>query len=74
MLQSDFGISASLDLQSDLKTPSFQYPKEINTLEESLRKQWLDLGLLQREVAKRIGLDESTITNRAGNELYRRFD
>jgi hypothetical protein len=32
MLQSDFGISASLNLQSDVKTPALQYPKRINTL------------------------------------------
>ena len=40
-----------------------QYPKELNTLGDYLRKKRLDLGLLQREVAEQIGVDESTINN-----------
>jgi transcriptional regulator with XRE-family HTH domain len=39
------------------------YPKQINTLGNQLRKRRLDLGLLQREVAERIGVDETTIHN-----------
>jgi transcriptional regulator with XRE-family HTH domain len=40
---------------------SKQYPKEINSLGDHLRKRRLDLGLLQREVAERIGVTEATI-------------
>jgi transcriptional regulator with XRE-family HTH domain len=39
------------------------YPAQIRTLGDHLRARRLDLGLLQREVAKRIACDESTITN-----------
>jgi transcriptional regulator with XRE-family HTH domain len=42
---------------------SKQYPKDINTLGDHIRKKRLDLGLLQREVAEKIGVDESTIYN-----------
>jgi transcriptional regulator with XRE-family HTH domain len=43
------------------KPKSKEYPKGINTLGDHLRKRRLDLGLLQREVAERIGVDETTI-------------
>jgi transcriptional regulator with XRE-family HTH domain len=33
----------------------------LNTIGDHLKKKRLDLGLLQREVAKRIGVDKSTI-------------
>jgi|WetSurMetagenome_2_1015567.scaffolds.fasta_scaffold687262_1 transcriptional regulator with XRE-family HTH domain len=49
-----------------LKSPkplSDQYPKEINTLGDHLRKRRLDLRLLQREVAEKIGVDEMTVNN-----------
>jgi transcriptional regulator with XRE-family HTH domain len=36
------------------------YPKELRTLGDHLRKKRLDLGLLQREVAKRIGVSSAT--------------
>ncbi len=52
----------SLTLKSTKPLPA-QYPKELNTLGDHLRKRRLDLGLLQREVAEQIGVDESTITN-----------
>ena len=39
------------------------YPKEINTLGDHIRKRRFDLGLLQREVAGQIGVDEATIYN-----------
>lgn len=39
------------------------YPTQIRTLGDRLRARRLDLGLLQREVAKRIRCDEATITN-----------
>jgi DNA-binding transcriptional regulator YiaG len=39
------------------------YPKELSTLADHLRKKRLDLGLLQREVAARIGVDPDSICN-----------
>jgi transcriptional regulator with XRE-family HTH domain len=42
---------------------STQYPKEINSLGDHLRKRRLDLGLLQRGVAAKIGVAEATIWN-----------
>jgi transcriptional regulator with XRE-family HTH domain len=52
----------SLTLNSP-KPPSKYYPKEINTLGDHIRKRRLDLGLLQREVAAKIGVDEISICN-----------
>lgn len=42
---------------------SKQYPREINSLGDHLRKRRLDLGFLQREVAEKIGVTEATIWN-----------
>lgn len=39
------------------------YPRELNTLGDRARKRRLDLGLLQREVADRLGVDETTVNN-----------
>ena len=39
------------------------YPTAILTLGDHIRKRRLDLGLLQREVAERIGVTTQTITN-----------
>ena len=39
------------------------YPKQLITLGDHLRKHRLDLGLLQKDVAKKIGVNKSTITN-----------
>jgi transcriptional regulator with XRE-family HTH domain len=50
----------SLKLKST-KPISDQYPKEINTLGDHIRKRRLDLGLLQREVAEKIGVTKATI-------------
>jgi transcriptional regulator with XRE-family HTH domain len=50
----------SLKLKSN-KPLSRQYPKEINTLGEHLRQRRLDLGLLQKEVAGKIGVTAGTI-------------
>jgi DNA-binding transcriptional regulator YiaG len=46
-----------------IKPLSKYYPKEINNLGDHLRKKRLDLGLLQREVAEKIGVNEATVTN-----------
>ena len=35
----------------------------LSTIGDHLRKRRLDLGLLQREVARRIGADEASVTN-----------
>jgi transcriptional regulator with XRE-family HTH domain len=50
----------SLSLKSK-KPISKQYPAGINTLGDHLRRKRLDVGLLQREVAERIGVDATTI-------------
>jgi transcriptional regulator with XRE-family HTH domain len=39
------------------------YPKEVTTLGDAIRKRRLDLGLLQKDVAKIIGCDQTTILN-----------
>jgi transcriptional regulator with XRE-family HTH domain len=43
------------------KPLSDKYPNGINTLGDHLRKRNLDLRLLQKEVAEKIGVDETTI-------------
>ena len=43
------------------------YPREINTLGDHIRNRRLDLKLFQKQVADRIGVDETTITNWEGN-------
>ena len=44
------------------KPPSINYPREINTLGDHIRKRRLDLNLLQKQVADQIGVHEQTIT------------
>lgn len=39
------------------------YPQVLVTIGDHLRKRRLDLGLLQRELAERLGVTESTVTN-----------
>lgn len=39
------------------------YPTELRTIGDHVRKRRLDLGLLQREVALRIGVDKTTVFN-----------
>jgi transcriptional regulator with XRE-family HTH domain len=39
------------------------YPRALSTIGDHLRKRRLDLGLLQREVAERLGVDHCTVTN-----------
>ena len=45
------------------KPKSTAYPRIIKTLGDHLRKRRLDLGLLQKQVADQIGVDELTVTN-----------
>jgi len=42
---------------------SCAYPKVLKTVGDKIRKRRLDLGLLQREVAERVGVNETTILN-----------
>jgi len=39
------------------------YPREPKTLGDHLRKRRLDLGLLQKEAAAKLGVDVKTVTN-----------
>ena len=39
------------------------YPTELRSIGDHVRKRRLDLGLLQREVALRIGVDKTTVFN-----------
>lgn len=39
------------------------YPKELRTLGDHLRRRRLELGLLQREVAIRLGVSEASVWN-----------
>ena len=39
------------------------YPTELRTIGDHVRKRRLDLGLLQREAALRIGVDKTTVFN-----------
>jgi len=50
------------------KPRSLQYPKELKTLGDHIRKRRLDLKLFQRQVADQIGVTESTIFNWESNE------
>jgi DNA-binding transcriptional regulator YiaG len=39
------------------------YPKEVKTMGDAIRKRRLDLGLLQKDVAKIIGCDKTSVLN-----------
>lgn len=52
----------SLRLNAGKPLPD-KYPKEINTLGDHIRARRIDLRLLQKEVAEKIGVDETTIIN-----------
>jgi transcriptional regulator with XRE-family HTH domain len=39
------------------------YPREVKTIGDAIRKRRLDLGLLQRDVAKIVGCDETSVLN-----------
>ncbi|MDP9097482.1 MAG: helix-turn-helix domain-containing protein, partial [Verrucomicrobiota bacterium] len=46
------------------KKPKDQaYPREIKTLGDAVRKMRLDLGLRQKDVAKLLGCDKTSILN-----------
>ena len=49
-----------------LRTPKplgREYPTKLRSIGDHLRKRRLDLGLLQREAALRIGVDKTTVFN-----------
>jgi len=52
------------------KPPPPYYPKKLKTLGDHLRKRRLDLKLYQKDVAKRIGVDEATIYNWENNRSF----
>jgi len=43
------------------------YPKELRTVGDHLRKRRLELGLLQKEVARLLGVHPATINNWENN-------
>ena len=45
------------------RPPPDGYPEELRTLGNHLRAKRLDLGLLQREVARKLGVTEDTVHN-----------
>jgi len=52
------------------KPLSARYPRELKTLGDHLCKRRLDLGLLQREVAERLGADKASVVNWECNATY----
>ena len=52
-----------MNLKASKPIPSKLYPIKVNTLGNPLRKRRLNLRLFQREVARRIGVYETTIYN-----------
>ena len=49
------------------------YPKKLETWGDHLRKRRLDLNLLQKEVARRLGVDQATVWNWERNRYPPRF-
>jgi DNA-binding XRE family transcriptional regulator len=45
-----------------------EYPKDLQTLGDHIRRRRLELGLFQKDAAKQIGVDEATIYNWESNE------
>jgi transcriptional regulator with XRE-family HTH domain len=45
------------------KPKPIAYPREAKTLGDHLRRRRLDLGLLQKDVARQLGADVKTVTN-----------
>jgi len=43
--------------------PPAGYPRELLTLGDHLKKRRLDLGLMQKEVARRLGVSKDTVRN-----------
>lgn len=45
------------------RPPEKAYPRELRTIGDHIRKRRLDLKLLQKEVARLLGVDTTTVTN-----------
>jgi transcriptional regulator with XRE-family HTH domain len=60
----------ALKSQRTILTP---YPKELKTIGDYIRKRRLDLELLQKDVAKLIGVTEATIYDWESNRTSPRF-
>jgi site-specific DNA recombinase len=45
------------------KPISSEYPSELNTISDHIRKRRLELGLYQRDVARIVGVDKATVFN-----------
>ncbi len=54
---------AKVPLTLDGPAPRPGYPKQIKHLGDEIRTRRLDLGLLQWELAERIGVSKETVTN-----------
>ena len=57
------GFVAQLPLRLTSPTPKPRYPKQIDHLGDHIRARRIDLGLLQKEAGRRIGVHGVTITN-----------
>lgn len=58
------GFVAKLPLRFTAATPKPRYPKKIKYIGDHLRARRIDLGLLQKEIAAKVGVDKATVTNR----------
>ena len=56
--------------ETSVKKPkSTVYPAEVRTIGDQIRRRRMDLRLLQRDVAQRIGVSIDTICNWEGNRF-----
>jgi transcriptional regulator with XRE-family HTH domain len=55
------------------RPPKREYPKQLVTLGDHIRKRRLDLGLFQKDVAVTIGVDTMTICNWEKNQGAAQF-
>ena len=58
------GFIAKVPLTLEAPAPRPGYPKQIKHLGDEIRARRLDLGLLQCELAERIGVSKESVTNR----------
>jgi DNA-binding transcriptional regulator YiaG len=55
------------------KAPAPAYPETLKTLGDHLRKRRLDLRLLQRQAAQKLGVDKASVHNWETTGPRRRF-
>jgi DNA-binding XRE family transcriptional regulator len=48
----------------------YNYPKVLKTLGDHIRKKRLDLGLFQKDLAKLIGVDKTSVYNWENNKTH----